>query len=114
VILEHAGGAHAVLTTTLRAVTPTRACVVGTEGRLEIEGPFYAPVAFTVTPREGAPGRYEKPHEGRGLRHQAAEVVRCLRAGLSESPVLPLDETVAIMRTLDEIRAQTAADLTVP
>jgi predicted dehydrogenase len=113
VLLEHADGAHAVLTTTLRAVSPTRACVIGTEGRLEIEGPFYAPNAFTVTPREGTPWRYEEPHEGHGLRHEAAEVVRCLRAGLTESPVLPLDETVAVMRTLDEIRRQTGADLTV-
>jgi predicted dehydrogenase len=113
VLLEYAGGAHAVLTTTLRAVSPTRACVVGTDGRLEIEGPFYAPNAFTVTPRVGDPWRYDEPHEGRGLWHEAAEVVRCLRAGLRESPVLPLDETVAVMRTLDEIRAQTAADLTV-
>jgi hypothetical protein len=37
--------------------------------------------------------------------------VRCLRAGRSESPVLPLDETVAVMRTLDEIHRQTAGDL---
>jgi len=111
ILLEHADGAHAVLTTTLRAVTPTKAVIVGTEGRLEIEGPWYAPNAFTVTPREGTPWTYEEPHEGIGLRHEAAEVVRCLRAGQRESPVLPLDETVAIMRTLDEIRRQTAADL---
>src|SRR5919202_3006750 len=43
VLLEHAGGAHAVLTTTLRAVSPITAAVVGTEGRLEIDGPWYAP-----------------------------------------------------------------------
>jgi predicted dehydrogenase len=113
VLLEHAGGAHAVLTTTLRAVSPTRATIVGTEARLEIEGPWYAPNAFTVTPREGSPWRYDEPHQGLGLRHEAAEVVRCLRAGLVESPVLPLDETVSVMRTLDEIRRQTAGDLTV-
>jgi predicted dehydrogenase len=113
VLLEHAGGAHAVLTTTLRAVSPTRATVVGTEGRLEVDGPFYAPNAVTVTPREGTPRRYDEPHEGIGLRHEAAEVVRCLRAGLTESPVLPLHETVSIMRTLDEIRRQTAGDRTV-
>jgi predicted dehydrogenase len=111
ILLEHAGGAHAVLNTTLRAVTPTTAVIVGTEGRLEIEGPWYAPNPFTVTPRERTPWRYDEPHEGIGLRHEAAEVVRCLRAGLPESPVMPLDETVAIMRTLDEVRRQTAADL---
>jgi predicted dehydrogenase len=111
ILLEHAGGAHAVLTTTLRAVTPTTATIVGTQGRLEIDGPFYAPGGFTVTPRQGTPWRYDEPHEGLGLRHEAAEVVRCLREGLTESKVLPLDETVSIMRTLDEVRRQTADDL---
>ena len=43
---------------------------------------------------------------GHGLRYQAAEVGRCLRAGLTESPRLPLDETVSIMETLDEVRRQ--------
>jgi hypothetical protein len=34
------------------------------------------------------------------------EVERCLRAGEPESPVVPLDETVAILELLDEARAQ--------
>ena len=44
------------------------------------------------------------PHEGHGLRHQAAEVGARLRAGELESPVMPLDETLAVMRTLDLVR----------
>ena len=32
--------------------------------------------------------------------------MRCVRAGRLESDVLPLDETVAIMATLDEVRRQ--------
>jgi hypothetical protein len=43
---------------------------------------------------------------GNGYNYEAAEVGRCLRAGRSESEVMPLDETLAIMRTLDELRAQ--------
>ena len=50
------------------------------------------------------------PHVGNGLRHQAAEVGRCLREGLTESPVLTLDETVSIMETMDEIRRQIGLD----
>ena len=46
----------------------------------------------------------DEPHEGSGLRHQAAEVARCLRAGLKESPVMPLGETLSIMKTMDAIR----------
>ena len=43
ILLGYASGAHAVLTCTLRAKSPTRAAIVGTEARIEIEGDFYAP-----------------------------------------------------------------------
>lgn len=49
---------------------------------------------------------YRYPLEGNGYNYEAAEVARCLRAGETESAVTPLDETLAIMATLDEIRAQ--------
>ncbi len=106
VILEYAGGAHAVLSTTLRAKSPCRATIVGTEGRIEIDPTWYAPTSFTVVPRDGAPWRYDEPHEGHGLRHEVAEMARCLREGRTESAVMPLDETVSIMETMDEVRRQ--------
>jgi hypothetical protein len=46
------------------------------------------------------------PVTGEGLSYQAVEVMRCLRAGLSESHVMPLDESVTILETADEIRRQ--------
>jgi len=33
-------------------------------------------------------------------------VARCLAAGLTESPVLPLTESLAIQRTMDGLRRQ--------
>jgi len=108
-LFSYSGGAQAVLTCTLSAKSPTRAAIVGTEGRIEIDGDdFYAPNSFTLIPRIGEPTRFEIPHEGHGLRHQADEVARCLRAGLLESPLLPLDETVSIMRTIDGVFAAAA------
>lgn len=106
ILLGYPGGAHAVLSTTLFAAGPNRAAIVGTDGRIEIDGTWYAPTSFTLTLRSGEVTRYDEPHDGHGLRHEAAEVVRCLRAGLLESPVMPADESVAIMRTMDEVRAQ--------
>jgi predicted dehydrogenase len=105
-LLQHDGGAQSVLTTTLSALGPNRAAVVGTEARLEIDGVFYSPSSFTLTGRDGSVQRFDEPHEGRGLRHEAAEVMACLREGRLESAVLPLDETVAIMQTMDEVRRQ--------
>jgi predicted dehydrogenase len=100
-------GAQAVLTCTLRAKSPTRAAIVGTDARIEVEGDFYAPVAVTLIPRNGGdPTRVESAHEGRGLRHEADEVARRLAAGEVESPLMPLDETISIMETMDAVLAQ--------
>ena len=46
------------------------------------------------------------PFAGNGLRYQAAEAMRCLRAGLTESTTMPLDESIAILETMDTARRQ--------
>jgi predicted dehydrogenase len=106
VLLQHEGGAHAVLTTTLSAAGPNRAAIVGTEARIEIDRTWYAPTTFRLVTRDGEVTDYAEPSEPRGMQYEAAEVGRCLREGLLESPILPLEETVSIMATMDEIRAQ--------
>ncbi len=106
VLLQHDGGAHAVLTATQLALGPNRAAIVGSDARLEIDSVFYSPTTFTLTRRDGSIERFDEPHAGGGLRHEAAEVARCMREGRLESEIMPLDETAAIMRTMDEIRRQ--------
>ena len=44
------------------------------------------------------------PIEGNGYGYEAAEVVRCIRSGLTESPVMPLDASAGIMEVLDVLR----------
>jgi predicted dehydrogenase len=106
-IFQYGNGAHAVLTTTLAAASGNPAAIYGTAARIEIDNWFFTPTTFRVTARDGTElERYDVPHEGLGLRHEAAEVGRCLRAGLLESPLMPLDETYSIMQTMDEIRRQ--------
>ena len=105
-VLRDDAGRHAVLTTTLAAATTNGAAINGTEARIEIDPTFYRPTSFTIVSRDGERERVEIPVEGNGLRFQAAEVGRCLREGRTESALLPLDETVSIMTTMDEVRRQ--------
>jgi predicted dehydrogenase len=105
-LFGYENGAQAVLTCTLRAKSPTRAAIVGSDGRIEVEGDFYAPAAVTLVPRNGAPTRVASVHEGRGLRHEADEVARRLAAGDLESPLMPLAETISIMETMDTVQAR--------
>jgi len=110
-ILRYDSGAHAVLTTTLAAASGNPAAIYGTEARIEVDGVFYVPTSFRVVSRTGEVlETFTSPPEGRGMQYEAAEVNRCLRAGLTESPLLPLDETLAIMGVLDEVRRQIALD----
>jgi predicted dehydrogenase len=106
ILLQYGGGQQAVLFTTLETRSPNQASINGTESRIEIDGVFYAPSQFRVVRRDGDTEQFDFPHEGHGLRHQAAEVGRCLREGRTESDILSLDETVSIMETMDEIRRQ--------
>ena len=111
-VLRYDSGAHAVLTTSLAAQAANVAVIHGSEARLEIDGWFYVPTSFRVVSRDGEVlERYESPAGGRGMEYEAAEVNRCLRAGLTESPLLPLDETLAIMGVLDEVRDPDRAGL---
>ena len=109
-VFGYDSGAQAVLTCTLRANSPTRAVIVGSDARIEVESDFYAPTAVTLVPRKGDPARVEPAHDGRGLRHQADEVARRLAAGDMESPLMPLDETISIMETMDTVLAQARQD----
>lgn len=47
---------------------------------------------------------------GRGMQYQALEFERHIRAGLGQSPVMSLDETIEIMEVMDEIRQQTGIE----
>jgi predicted dehydrogenase len=109
-VFGYESGAQAVLTCTLRAKSPTRAAIVGTDARIEIDGDFYAPATVTLLPRDGEPTRIESIHEGRGLRHQADEVARRLAAKDLESPLMGLDESIAIMQTMDAVLVQALRD----
>ncbi len=107
IILEYESGAHASLNTGFLTPGPNVASIVGTEGRIDIDAVWYTHTSFTRYDRSGAAvERYREPIEGRGMQYQAYEVERCIGEGVPESPTMPLDESIEIMETMDEIRRQ--------
>ena len=112
-VLGYDGGAEAVLSTTLAGRTPTRASITGSGGLLELDGPFFVPTRLTFSPPDfGAEGLSwsddgEIPgHEG--LCYQAAALARYVHDGLTESPVHPPHETIAVLATIDAVRERLA------
>jgi predicted dehydrogenase len=109
ILFGYESGAVALLHCGFLAKSPQTATVTGTAGWIEVAGPFWHPSAMTLH-RDGAePETFRLDVNGHGYTYQAEEVARCLDAGLTESPVMPLDETVAILRILDTITARLTA-----
>ncbi|MHC3467401.1 Gfo/Idh/MocA family protein [Streptomyces sp. 7R007] len=106
-LLSWPGGAHALLHCSIIGDSPRTASVTGSRGRIDIPHTFFHPDRF-VLHREGRePEEFTAdPADGRvnSFRHEAVEVMRALRAGETESPLVPLDGTLAVMRTLDALR----------
>lgn len=96
---------QAALHTTSLAKTATTAVIFGSEGRIELDGDFYRPTSFSVIRNDGTTWDYFKDVDG-GFQYQVAEVARRIAAGETESPVITLDNSLEVMRTMDEIRRQ--------
>lgn len=107
--LSHQDGGVSSCACSLRSRTPTELTISGSKGFVRLHDRFHNTEKITVTVVDGAT-RDERtinlPRSGNGYTHEAQEVGRCIRAGLIESPVMPHEETLSIMGTLDEIRAQ--------
>jgi predicted dehydrogenase len=109
--LRHAGGGLGQGMCSLRATTGGQATVFGTDGRIDVTPPFYAAQQLRVARGTRAPEDtpvqvVDRPWRGTRYVAQVEEVHRCLRAGLDESPVMALDETVALVGWMDTMRGQ--------
>jgi len=105
-VLRHESGAVSSCMSSLRAHTPNEFTISGSKGYVRLNTRFYCTESLTVGLNDGGKREVSVPRIGNGYAHEAMEVGRCLRAGLLESPVMPLSESVALMGWLDAMRAQ--------
>ncbi len=105
-VLGFPGGGLALVSSAVRAETQQEARVIGTEGMIHLPSPYWSGTRAMLTVKDRDPESFELPYGGNGYNCQAREVMDCMRAGKLESAVMPLDESIALMGTLDEMRAQ--------
>lgn len=100
-------GQLAQLSCAIRTTTAQEAWIYGTEGRIHLHTPWWRGTTLTVWQAGAEEGETQRlPFEGNGYNYEAAEVMQCIREGRLESDVMPLDETLQLMGTLDAVRAQ--------
>lgn len=102
--LGYSDGRAALVMAATRAAMPQRATLSGTAGKITLPRPWWRGTRMELARHGQRSELLVFPLDGNGYNYEAAEVGHCLRDGRTESTVMPLDETLAIMRTLDAIR----------
>jgi predicted dehydrogenase len=105
-VMEYSNGRMAVLSCSLRYASPQEAHILGTDGRIRIHRPWWFADTITLSRAGREDETITLPYLGNGYAHEAVEAMACLRSGRLESDVMPLDESLRIMRTLDAIRSE--------
>ena len=103
-LLKYDKGEIADLSFALRTKAVNDAYIFGTEGYIKIDEVFAVPTKASLVINDKVSEVVEEPVISGGLIYEAEEVMRCMKAGLKESPHMPLNESLQIMRIMDQIR----------
>ncbi len=103
-VLGYEAGKIAAVSGAVRTSLPNEARIIGTEGYIRIPD-FWRASALELY-QNGRMEKFEFPFRSTGYIHEAEEAMYCLRDGLTESSIMPLDESLQIMKILDALRKQ--------
>ena len=103
---RYPGGALATMTASMTSWSSRVATIATDRGRIDLAD-FHHPTRATWTPYDGDPEPLggAEPVIGVGYGNEVAEVGRCLRAGLRESPLVPHAQTLTLMRQMEALLA---------
>ena len=101
-ILKYKGGRIANLSSAINLYKPEEAYVYGTSGYIYIPK-FYGAQEFSVN-TDGKIRNVSSPSIGEGFEEEIIEVCECINACKTESDVMPLDKSIAILGLMDKIR----------
>jgi len=104
-VMKYKGGELAMLATGVRTTTPAEARILGTDGYIEMHQPWWSNGKITVHNAKGSK-TFAPPKRGNGYQYQAEEVGRCLAARKHQSKIMPWADSLAVMKTMDAIRAE--------
>lgn len=105
-VLAYDEGQMAVLCCAIRTALPNEAMIVGTEGSIRLHKEWGGGSKISLS-REGKKDEIiDLPCAKNGFVYQIEEVAQCLRTGRTQSSIMPLDESLSIMDTMDELRRQ--------
>ncbi|MCD6425651.1 MAG: Gfo/Idh/MocA family oxidoreductase [Anaerolineales bacterium] len=106
-VLRYKEGQLASLMSSQISYDEKDAILFGEKGKIVIHSPWYKPETMTLYLQGKEPELITLPLGGyNGYEYEAMEVMNCIKAGKTESDIMPLNETISIMKTLDTFRDQ--------
>lgn len=106
IIMGYDHGQIATITVSLVSHDVRTAMLTGTGGKVIIHPRWYKPHQMTLSPHGGVEEVKDFPWDSTGQQFEVAHVNEALRNGQIESDIMPLDESLEIMRMLDDLRAE--------
>lgn len=104
IMFRYKDGRIATLNTSVAFKAPRTALIAGTDGYITLPDSWHHARSVTLAKQDEPAQTLNMPLAHNGFEYQVEEVHACLRAGKTESSVMPLDESVAIMRLTDSLR----------
>lgn len=101
-VLRYETGALATLAVSLQAAGPGRIVVMGDQGWAEVKPRFHHPDRVVLHRKGVTPRTLALSPLGIGYSHEIEEVTRCIQQGRTESEIVPLDHTLAVMAQLEQ------------
>lgn len=105
-IFGYDNGKMASLSVSFRTYLSNEAWIFGTHGNIHIAPEFHRASKAVLIKPNGEEEIFESPYESTGYQFEALEAMDCIRNGRTESEIMPLDESIAVMETLDKMRDQ--------
>jgi predicted dehydrogenase len=85
---------------------PNRFLILGERGHIVVHGGFWEATTATLNATNQAPQTVEQAFRVNGFEYEIEEAMRCIRAGLAQSPLLPPAESLAVVELMDAMRAR--------
>ena len=104
--LSYANGKMANLQAGCLCLNDRQGIISGVDGYIRVDN-VNCPELVEVYRNYELVGTYKKPEDMvTGYEYQVFECKRCIEQGLLESPMMPHEETIAIMEQMDELRKE--------
>ena len=106
VVFEYDSDLQAAWQASIRGDMGRTCAISGNEGRLQGRRSWWKGAPYDLSLENGTEATFARPFEGNGYQFELAHVMRCLREGRTESPVMPHEDSRSILQITDALRRE--------